>query len=331
MEISQFAPVIIPTLCRYKHFKGCVESLMQCTHAEKTDVFICFDFPSKDSHWKGHHEISNYLKQILNNNPFKSFNIIYRNKNYGTGRNGNLHSLIINQILPKYDSFIITEDDNEFSPSFLDYINKGLQYFKNDTSVLAICGYRHFYNLKFENNTFFRQNIDFSAWGYGIWRDRWLKIEQLNSDWFKARISIKNLWHIKNLHGNNRLLDFISVAYNNDNTITDNLLSVYMACDNLSVIMPKESLVKNYGWDGSGTNCKTADKQLVRRHLYSKISTQSKFEFIGNSFEYFSQNNKIYVAESYGNFSTIELIRKLVCKGVKYALNKKSIKISSTF
>ena len=71
-----------------------------------------------------------------------------------------------------YDRWIFSEDDNVFSPNFLVYINKGLEKFKNDKSVFAFNGYRHFYNVKFKENTFFRQNIDFSAWGYGIWKDR---------------------------------------------------------------------------------------------------------------------------------------------------------------
>ena len=32
-----YAPVVIPTLCRYEHFKACLESLSLCTGAENTD------------------------------------------------------------------------------------------------------------------------------------------------------------------------------------------------------------------------------------------------------------------------------------------------------
>ena len=80
---------------------------------------------------------------------------------------------MIKYVSTYYDRWIFSEDDNVFSPNFLVYINKGLEKFKNDKSVFAINGYRHFYNVKFKENTFFRQNIDFSAWGYGIWKDRY--------------------------------------------------------------------------------------------------------------------------------------------------------------
>lgn len=43
--VDNFAPVIIPTLCRYEHFKECLESLSRCTWAEKTEVYIGLDYP----------------------------------------------------------------------------------------------------------------------------------------------------------------------------------------------------------------------------------------------------------------------------------------------
>lgn len=35
MEIKQYAPVVIPTLNRYDHFKACLESLEKCRGVDK--------------------------------------------------------------------------------------------------------------------------------------------------------------------------------------------------------------------------------------------------------------------------------------------------------
>ena len=40
-----FYPVVIPTLNRFDHFRNCVESLVRCTHADKTELIIGLDFP----------------------------------------------------------------------------------------------------------------------------------------------------------------------------------------------------------------------------------------------------------------------------------------------
>ena len=45
--VNNLAPVIIPTLCRYDHFKRLMESLNKCTWADKTDVYIGLDYPAK--------------------------------------------------------------------------------------------------------------------------------------------------------------------------------------------------------------------------------------------------------------------------------------------
>ncbi len=53
MEITTYAPVLIPTLNRYEHFKRCLESLELCTGADKTDVYVGLDFPPSEKYHKG--------------------------------------------------------------------------------------------------------------------------------------------------------------------------------------------------------------------------------------------------------------------------------------
>ena len=169
--VNNLAPVIIPTLCRYDHFKRLMESLNKCTWADKTDVYIGLDYPAKEEHRDGWMKIKRFLCE--ERFCFKKIVVFEREYNYGVkGENNNI-SALIKYVSTYYDRWIFSEDDNVFSPNFLVYINKGLEKFKNDKSVFAINGYRHFYNVKFKENTFFRQNIDFSAWGYGIWKDRY--------------------------------------------------------------------------------------------------------------------------------------------------------------
>ena len=54
--VNNLAPVIIPTLCRYDHFKRLMESLNKCTWADKTDVYIGLDYPAKEEHRDGCNE-----------------------------------------------------------------------------------------------------------------------------------------------------------------------------------------------------------------------------------------------------------------------------------
>lgn len=59
--VNNLAPVIIPTLCRYDHFKRLMESLNKCTWADKTDVYIGLDYPAKEEHRDGWMKIKRFL------------------------------------------------------------------------------------------------------------------------------------------------------------------------------------------------------------------------------------------------------------------------------
>ena len=159
-----FAPVIIPTLNRYEHFRKCLESLEACTGAENTDVYVALDFPPSEKYVDGWKKNDAYLKEKALNNRFHSLIVYRREINYFFSGKGNGQTAI-DDLPSEVDRYIFSEDDNVFSPNFLEYINKGLEIYKNDPSVLAICGYSHPYKFKFADNNFFFHQTDFSAWG----------------------------------------------------------------------------------------------------------------------------------------------------------------------
>lgn len=305
-----YAPVLIPTCNRYEHFKQCIETLSQCTWAEITDVYVAVDLPAKEEHKDGYQKIKQYLDSC-GNLGFSSLNVTYRETNYYYSGKGNLKCLC-EDAFKHYDRIIVSEDDNIFSPNFLVFMDKGLEKFESDTSVLALNGYRHFYPVKFENNTFFRQNVDFSAWGYGILRSQYRRyVEQITPEYFKNKLTLKNIIKLKK-NGNNRLINFIKSSRSNKIQRTDNQLSVMMALEGLDVVMPKESLVRNIGWDGSGFHCQTSNKTLVEMHTTQPMSDDANFDFIGTGMEFYDDNKRIYVTNSYGNFTLWEYLKKKI-------------------
>ena len=59
-----YAPIMIPTLCRYEHLVKCVESLAANSLASETELYIGLDYPTKESHWEGYRKIEQYLVSI---------------------------------------------------------------------------------------------------------------------------------------------------------------------------------------------------------------------------------------------------------------------------
>jgi len=269
--MNNFAPVLIPTLCRYEHFKRCVESLSACTHADKTDLFVALDYPLNESHWEGYRKIEAYLGEIKG---FASVNITKRDKNYGASKN---NSGVRKKIFEKYDRLIYSEDDNEFSPNFLDYMNKGLDKFENDPRVHAICGYNYPIEMPPEYPYNFYVWKGFNAWGYGIWKDRQIKIQRdYNQDYVTRFLS-----HVPNMYRLTRYADHylgsMLSMHETKSLYGDMVRSSLLVLEDTYCVFPAISKVRNHGFDGSGLHCGIRKGENV--YHSQAIDTELSFDY----------------------------------------------------
>lgn len=248
IQIKEFAPVIVPTLCRFEHLKRLLESLEKCKYADKTEVYLGVDYPAKNSHWPGYRKIVEYLNS--RNFRFKEFHIIYRESNYGFGKNGN-YSLLKKEVKKKHSRFISSEDDNEFSPNFLEYMNLNLELYEKDNDVIYISGYLSKDVPIIEKYTQFRNHVS-CAWGIGSWFD---KISELDSeDIYLKLINHKNIKRLtKSTSGRNCFLSLIGMS-KGESPLGDVKIAAYQILEEKNTIFPTISKVRNYGWDGSGTH-----------------------------------------------------------------------------
>lgn len=255
------APVIICTLNRHIHFKRCVESLAACTHAEKTDLFIGLDYPSSNAHLEGYKIIEGYLPTI---NGFKSVNITKRNKNYGAINNW---MSMQGYVFEQYSRIIISEDDNIFSTDFLNFVNKGLEKYKDRDDIFSVSGYG--YNLP-PPKTY---NLDvyswcgFSAWGVGMWKQKWeaakLYDEQhvftVINTFFKQINEIYTFNKIANSRLNKLILMHVEKIVHGDV-----YYCLYQYINKMYSIFPVISRARNEGHDGSGINCGNSEKNIFK-------------------------------------------------------------------
>lgn len=290
-----YAPVLIPTLNRYEHLRQCLESLSKCTLADETEVYIALDYPPSEKYVEGWQKAREYLYSIQNMN-FKKIHLIERTENYGTwnlGDKGNVKYLIAD-ISEKYDRYIFTEDDNVFAPNFLEYMNKGLDLFEDDKNVYAISGYRWWFPIIHDENTYFRQSGDYTPWGIG----RWVKKEKelIQCSWFKSQLTYKNIVRFlvkKDYYTIGSMFEFASNEHEND-ILVDAHMRVYMNIKNMHMIIPTTQLVRNIGLDGSGCSMPQNSQEIEVLYNQIPLSTDKHFHFKGNGYEYFTENNHIY-------------------------------------
>lgn len=164
----------------------------------------------------------------------------------------------ISQVLQQTDRVIVLEDDIVTSPGFLCYMNQALQLYADEPRVMNICGYlpttTRWLPLP---ETFFQRMM--SCWGWATWRRAWE-----TAQWDAAAL----LQRLQQHPGGLRRFD-LDNTYPYSEHLRANLegrmktWAVYWAAscylsDGLS-LYPGRSLVRNIGFDGSGTNCGLAN------------------------------------------------------------------------
>lgn len=262
-----YAPVIIPTLCRYKHFKECLESLSKCKWAEETEVFVGLDYPAKESHRPGYEKIKNYLKEV-GDMTFKKIHVFEREVNYGGGKNCTELKKVA---LERFDTYIYSEDDNVFAPNFLEYMDTCLEKYKDDSNVIAVCGYSYPVDWDVSDGaTVLKQQVNVSMWGTGLWKD---KEDKWNDHYYKG-IMLADLPKFIKKRGYERMIDVslieymeaacnvIEVGTNMLKCKTDIARRAFLAVYDKYAITPVVSKVRNQGFDGSGVYCQKIDSAL---------------------------------------------------------------------
>ena len=272
MLLESYAPVIIPTLNRYNHFRHCLESLEMCTGANLTDVYVGLDYPPSEKYVEGWKQIDKYLQEKVLNHGFKNLIVVRRDYNCGALGVGSNYDLLTKEVFRYYDSYIFSEDDNIFSPCFLEYINKCLDKYKENKQVTAICGFTHqeMYNIG-TKNVFCGQSVP--AYGVGFWKDIEEIYNKREYGWVfrKLKNNKRYTWRLFKTHPS---LVFMLVSMIWERADYGDLRRCFFnVLDNTFSISPTISLVRNIGGDGSGLH-----SGYVKGLDQQEILTQEHFE-----------------------------------------------------
>jgi hypothetical protein len=291
---TEYAPVIITTLNRYDKLRSCLESLSLNSGAEKTDIYISLDYPPSEKYWEGYKKNKEYLSHIDDYNyKFHKVEVICQEKNLGPFSN---MIFLYNHVKAFSDIFITTEDDNIFSPCFLDYMNKGLKLFRDNPNVAYISGYRDSQHESDEPNNV-AAYYNYSPWGTGGWfgkqdflfkeidryhfrevlRDKkqCLSLFRKRSDLFRYLVEAA-MTEKDDLNGPYRgyLLKTGELAP------IDFTLSIVMNINNMYTVVPSNSLVRNIGVeDGTGNHtCRWTDDVFSQQQIETNLIYEYKIE-----------------------------------------------------
>jgi len=230
--------------------------------AEQSDLIVYSDGPKND---KDNDSVKSVRHFINNINGFKSLTIIERNTNWGLAAN-----IIdgVTEIVNKFDRVIVLEDDLVTSPVFLSFMNQALEHFSRNEKVLQISGYMFDVDIEEESDAIFLPFI--SSWGWATWKRAWDHFDPLMSGYEQLKKD-RGLQHKFNLEGAYNYFSMLEAQRKGkvDSWAIRWYLSVFLV-EGL-ILYPVRSLVKNCGFDGSGTHCKGGGLSSTNVALYTEM------------------------------------------------------------
>ncbi|WP_228850338.1 FkbM family methyltransferase [Aegicerativicinus sediminis] len=244
----ELAPIVLFVYNRPEHTLKTLRALSENDLADKSELYIFADGPKPGADSQTLEDISRTREVLGQAQWCKEVHILERETNIGLA-----NSVIdgVTQIVNKYGKVIVLEDDIVTSTGFLTYMNIGLNMYTSETRVYGISGYKFPSFKPILDDTFFLPIM--SSWGYGTWKDRWNRINFDAKDLFE-KVKIKGVLNKLNF-GNLNFKQMLIQQIEGEIDSWAIRFYVSMFLDKGLFLYPRESLLINIGFDGSGVHC----------------------------------------------------------------------------
>lgn len=254
------APIVLFVYNRINHTKKTIEALQNNLLAKESDLFIFAD-GAREGDEKNVQEVREYIQNITG---FKVVRIKEREENWGLAQ-----SIIAGttEIINEYGKIIVLEDDIICAPDFLKYMNGALDKYQTESKVFEVTGYSHLNEKEKDRvqDTYFAQMP--SSWSWGTWQDRWECLDEYATGYerliwdfrLRKRFNYDNAYdyYTMLMRQMNRRPHFSTKFLGKKQRIDSWAVRWYWSIFKQGglTLYPKDSLIKNIGFDGSGTNC----------------------------------------------------------------------------
>ena len=243
------SPITLFVYKRPWHTRQTVEALQRNDLAAASDLIVYSDAPGEPETSPGVKEVREYIRRIRG---FRSVTIIEREENLGLAR-----SIIsgVTEVVNRFGSIIVLEDDLVTAPWFLRYMNEALELYRDDEEVASIHGYLYPIKKKLDA-PFFIRGAD--CWGWGTWQRAWSCFDHDGAGLLRE-ISIGGLAEQFDFGGTYPYTEMLEdqVRGSNDSWAIRWNASAFL--NGMLTLYPPASLVRNIGLDSSGTHCTEED------------------------------------------------------------------------
>lgn len=260
------APVVIFVYNRPEHAKKTIEALAENYLAKETDVIIFSDAAKNEKATVAVEATRKFIDSVPTKKLFRSVEIIKAPKNIG------LANSVVNgvtEIVEKFGEVIVVEDDLVSSKDFLQYMNRALEYYKNNESIWSISGY----NIPIKIPSSYNHDLYLSyrgcSWGWATWRDRWNKVDWNVTDYdaFKNNKKLRRKFN----RGGRDMANMLDLQMEGKIDSWAIRWCYAQAKLDMYTVYPVKSRIKNIGLDGSGTHSGFSTHYDVTFNKYNEV------------------------------------------------------------
>ena len=225
---------------------------MQCEGFDDSPVFVFGDGPRNETERFSVEATREIAHELLGARAYYRFSDVNR---------GLSASIIsgIDEVLQVHDRVIVIEDDLVLDKWFLKFMNEALDTYANMENVFQISGYMfNAQEIEHEGTCIF---LPFTtSWGWATWRRAWKIFDAAALGWEKLKTDteLRRRFNLGNAYDYATMLER-QMSGKADSWAVRWYWSVFN--ENGLVLFPPVSLVRNAGFDGSGTH----GRGLLRR------------------------------------------------------------------
>lgn len=265
--MNKIAPIALFTFKRPSHTEQTLRALASNPEFLESPLYIFCD----GARHEGEADAVRATREIAMNWPHPRKTVRLSERNRGLARSV---ALGVTELCAAYGRAIVVEDDLVVSRSFLNFLNRALDHYSENERVMQISG--HMFPVDFRYEVDDGVFLPFTtSWGWATWQRAWVHFNT-EMKGFKEISGDRSVRRRFNIDGSYPYFSMLKNqrAGNIDSWAINWHLSVFMK--NGLTLYPRQTMVSNEGFDGSGTHC-AADGSVGSATLWSKDAEDWKF------------------------------------------------------
>ncbi|MCF0184854.1 MAG: glycosyltransferase [Bacteroidaceae bacterium] len=238
------APIVIFAFNRPDALQRLADSLSKCVNYSESDKIIYIDGARNDTERERVNRVIDIARTITSDVHISPIN-------RGLGA-----SIIagVTEVVNKYGTAIVLEDDLVPTPGFLLFMNEALERYAADSRIISICGY----SLQVPRPEGYQGDVYLgersSSWGWATWKDRWEVIDWTVADYesFRNDAAARRSFN----RGGSDMAAMLDGYMQGRNRSWAIRFCYHQWRKGLFSVHPLRSLIGNEGFGADDTNCR---------------------------------------------------------------------------